>query len=152
MTTTIIKRSYSEPAAWDCTRTYTITRDSESLYSIKNLYDVKITHRGLTISDDITCRMFDDFYSYVCDVAREEAMMMVPHTRLTIEYIRPYEYRAMFKGDYPITIIPVRSHTYTNNSRTHQINTITMKPIVEHVDFRSHSELRFVVRFQVTYS
>ena len=149
MTTTIIKRTYSEPTAWDCIRTYTITRDSESLYSIKNLYDVKITHRGLTISDDITCRMFDDFYSYVCDVAREEAMMMVPHTRLTIEYIRPYVHKAMFKGDYPITIIPVRSHTY---SRTHLINTITMKPIVERVDFRSHSDLRFVVRFQVTYS
>ena len=149
MTSTIIKRMYSEPMAWDCIRTYTITRDSQSLYSIKNLYDAKITHRGLTISDDITCRMFDDFYSYVCDVAREEAMMMVPHTRLTIEYIRPYEYRAMFKGDYPITIIPVRSSA---NNRTHLINTITMKPIVERVDGRSHSDLRFVVRFQVTCS
>ena len=142
MASTTIKRTYSEPTAWDCTRTYTIFRDSQSLYSIKNLYDVKITHRGLTISDDITCRMFDDFYSMLCDVAREEAMMIVPHTRLTIDYIKPHVHKTLFKGDYPITIIPVRS---TNNHRA--INTITMKPIVDRVDYD-----RFVVRFQVTYS
>ena len=144
MASTTIKRTYSEPTAWDCTRTYTIFRDSQSSYSIKNLYDVKITHRGLTISDDITCRMFDNFYSMLCDVAREEAMMIVPHTRIFIDYIKPHVHKTLFKGDYPITIIP-RSHTYS--SRIVHIRTITMKPIVDRVDYD-----RFVVRFQVTYS